>query len=109
MGIRSSKRTKAKRKRTVEKDTEFYQEIWDEREHYCEECGRYLGEVWDRSYFSHILTKGAHPKLRRVKLNIQTVCRHCHSIWEFGDRTKMKTYRLNMERIQKLFDIENSM
>ncbi len=107
--IKSSKRTREKRKRTVEKDTEFYQEIWDENPHYCEECGRFLGDEPNREFFSHILTKGAHPALRRIKLNVNVLCHSHHSEWEFGRRNRMRIYESNKVRIQELYKIEREM
>ena len=111
----------AKRKTVVEKDTEFYDEIWKERadgngDHWCQECllhhGKrirsYLPEPWNRAYFSHNLTKGAHPALRRVKENITLLCTAHHSQYEFGKRQEMLIYEELKPVIQKLRDLENS-
>ncbi len=111
-----------KRKTVVEKDTAFYQYVWDERKDangvcYCEECERKygrserssLGQIWKRDMFSHILTKGAHPRLRRVLENINLLHSKCHAIWEFGKREEMAIYDLNQERIIELYKIEREM
>ncbi len=98
-----------RRKRVVEKDTEFYMEVWNERDHVCIECGKYLGEVPSRDMFSHLLTKGAHPLLRRVKENIAIKCAPCHHRWEFGDRLGMKIYEGFREKRNELLEIERKM
>ncbi len=111
----------AKRKTVVERDTEFFMEIWKERsdengDHWCEECilkyGKkiraYLGPEPKRGYFSHNLTKGAHPALRRVKENITLLCTAHHSQYEFGKRHEMLIYEKLKPVIQRLRDIENS-
>ena len=113
----------SKQRRTVvEKDTELYNEIWKERadasgDHWCEECllqhGKkirsYLPDPWNRAYFSHNLTKGAHPALRRVKENFSLLHQKCHNKWEFGDRTSMLIYEKLKPVIRKLRDLENAM
>lgn len=109
-----------KRKTVVEKDTEFYEEVWKERadengDHWCLECmlkyGKkirsYLGPEPKRSFFSHNLTKGAHPKLRRVKENITLLHPECHNKYEFGKRHEMLIYEHLKPVIQKLRDMEN--
>lgn len=58
------------RKENHEEDLKFYLEIWDERPHYCEITGKYLGEEPLTTFFHHILQKSKYPKLRYVKRNI---------------------------------------
>ena len=82
-------------KEKIDLDTRFYEEIWSERPHYCEECDKYLGNKWERYMFSHILSKGSQPKLRHVKENINVLCFECHQKWEFGDKRSMKIYPEN--------------
>jgi hypothetical protein len=76
----------------IKKDNEFYKEIWAEREHICEECGIYLGDVMNKVFMSHHLTKGSTPTQRYNKLNINLLCYQHHSDWEFGDKKKMRIY-----------------
>ena len=83
-----SKKAKAK----IDIDTHFYEEIWGERFHYCEECHKELGDKWERYMFSHILSKGSHPSLRHDKDNINLLCLDCHQKWEFGDKKSMDIY-----------------
>jgi len=52
-------------------DHQFYSQIWNEREHYCSNCGRHLGEMMQAAFCSHILPKGKYPKLRHVSENIE--------------------------------------
>ena len=89
-----------KAKNQIAADERFYQEIWDERPHYCEECGKFLGDELQKVFFSHILTKGAHPELRHEKRNINVLCSEHHSAWEFsGKRNQMKINEKNKDAI----------
>ena len=81
-----------KAKDKIDLDTKFYEELWSERPHYCEECDKDLGKNWERYMFSHILSKGSQPKLRHNKDNINILCLECHQKWEFGDKKSMKIY-----------------
>jgi hypothetical protein len=66
-----------------------FKEIWRERPHVCEVTGEL---VYFSAYtFSHILTKGAHKDLTLWKLNIVLMTPECHSLWEFGDRAKLRS------------------
>jgi hypothetical protein len=76
----------------IKKDNEFYKEIWAEREHICEECGIHLGDVMNKVFMSHHLTKGSTPTLRYDKKNLNLLCFGCHQNWEFGDKKKMRIY-----------------
>jgi len=90
----------------IDIDTAFYQEIWDEREHYCVECvaklGRvdaaFLGRDWIRANFAHILGKGAHPRFRLVKENIVLLCYSHHSQLDFGKKKELKIWAFIEER-----------
>lgn len=57
-------------------DKLFREVIMKERPHRCEWCGRKDGTL----AISHILSKGAHPRLRYCKNNILLLCFHCHII-----------------------------
>ena len=91
-----------KGRETMKKDTQFYEQIWNERPHRCEECGTSLGNVWQRIYFSHILTKGSQPTLRHNKENINLLCAKHHIQWETGHKQAMRIYSKNRAIIQKL-------
>jgi hypothetical protein len=89
-------------KEKIDTDTRFYDEVWSERPHYCDECEKYLGNKWERYMFSHILSKGSQPKLRHVKANINILCFDCHHKWEFGDKKSMEIYPVNEQVIDIL-------
>ena len=82
-------------KEKIDLDTAFYKELWSERFHHCEECGKDLGSKWERYMFSHILSKGSQPKLRHNKDNVNILCLECHQRWEFGNKKSMKIYPAN--------------
>lgn len=65
-----------KRKNTGEK--EVFEEIRNERPHYCTICNKYITEAQARC-FAHLLAKGMYPKYRLNKNNIALVCNpECH-------------------------------
>ena len=94
---------------TLENDknelTTIFEKIWDKRTHYCFHCGTYLGSIMKPIYFSHILSRGAHPGLRCDEENIVLACRDCHYIYDFGDKSKLK-YQIPQELIDKLLKKE---
>ena len=81
-------------------------EIWAERPHNCIECGKFLPEDEDglpvKVYFSHVLSKGAHPELRFDAMNIVLHCPDCHRFWETsGKMREMKTYALKFSYMKQ--------
>lgn len=76
-------------KRKAKKPTgerELFIEIWEERPHYCEHCGVFLGDEPLLHFFAHEKSKGSHPELRLVKTNIHLWCHTCHYLHDFGSR-----------------------
>ncbi len=68
-------------KRIRENGTEsaLFQEIWEERPHICDMCGKTIPEPLSWC-FPHILPKGKYPALRYNKRNIGLVCSiECHA------------------------------
>jgi 5-methylcytosine-specific restriction endonuclease McrA len=82
-----------KRKATGEKKMFF--EIWEEREHICENCLIHLGSEPIVHYFSHIKSKGAYPELRLDKNNIQLLCMDCHYAYDFQGKDKFNKRKRN--------------
>jgi hypothetical protein len=68
--------TKSKKKKKPSQKALFL-EIWEEREHSCVDCGKYLREPKAHN-FDHILTKGSRVDLKYDKTNIDIVCFACH-------------------------------
>jgi hypothetical protein len=93
-------------------DEEVYFKVFSSRPSFCEECGKGLpdqfrdddGKVIARWQYSHILSKGAYKELRHNESNFQRLCFQCHQIYEFGDRTKMKTYNETQKIIELLYE-----
>jgi hypothetical protein len=75
-----------KRQAVIDEDIAFFQEIWAEREHYCEVTGEFLGDEFNVVFFSHLLTKAAYPRFRNYKKNIKLMSFRIHQLWEFSDR-----------------------
>lgn len=87
---------KYKRKTTGERD--LFLSIWLNRVHFCENCGKYLGEEPLIFHFSHIKGKGAYPELRLAEDNIELLCLECHQAWELN---KEKYYAAKVNCIKK--------
>ena len=81
-----------KRKITGERD--MFIEIWNEREHICENCNQELSYEPRVHYFSHIKSKGAHPSLRLEKSNIQLLCMDCHYAYDFQGKVAFENRKL---------------
>ena len=96
------KKVSSKRQITSLKDKRFFDSIWLTRAHYCEECNLPLGDDSHSSYFSHILSKGAHPAMRHDDRNINLLCPKHHREWETGRKSDMNIYIKNIETIQFL-------
>lgn len=80
----------------------FARNVWDERPHICEECGRYLGDEFDGMQISHILPGSVCKAAYHDPENVNILCRPCHREWENGSRSKMKIYEANQEKIANL-------
>ncbi len=110
--IGTSKRSQEARKEKIRLDEEFYEEIWNDKPHFCEECDIFLGDefrddngkVINKFRYSHILGKGAYPMLRRNKRNINLLCLVHHNEWEHGVQEDMKIYKTNIVIIQELHE-----
>lgn len=90
-------------------DSKFYREVWENSNKCCEECALltevndpYLGEDYNPSYISHIISRGADTRMRHDKRNINILCHYHHTKWEFGDRAKMKINKLNELKVKEL-------
>ena len=101
------KRMTKKRSTIEDRYRETQNEIWEERDHCCDECGRP-----DRLSFSHLLSRRRYPELIDCKENIVLHCMSfdgdigCHERWEAGDET-MKTFE-KLTNIVKELECKNT-
>lgn len=86
--------------------SDIFMDIWKTREHICYHCGRRILEPRAIN-FSHIFSRGAHPRLRCEPKNIIIVCENCHKIYEFGNRKNLKK-QISQELIDELLKIEKN-
>lgn len=105
-----------------EKDASFYEEIWNERPHYCENCGKYLGNTFrDKNgkiivyRYAHIIPKSVYPYLRHYKHNILLLCLNCHTQFDNSPKEimeKMKCYDKeqinNLKKMHKILEQEQN-
>lgn len=124
LGINSIKNKKyltkfsEKMKIMHERDKEFYRICWNNKPHYCKNCGKYLGDKFEevtinkegeKEYkiinlfrYAHIIPKSIYPYLRHYINNIFLLCLDCHTLFDNGtkeERKKMKIYN------EDLFDL----
>lgn len=48
----------------------FYKQIWEERKHYSEVSGEWLGDVPKLIFFEHLLEKSAYPQFKYERRNV---------------------------------------
>lgn len=81
-----------------------YQEIAEERGHYCSGCGRSDVPL----SHSHLIPRSYNKSLETNKENITYHClsmdgrKGCHDIWEGSERHTLLDYPKNMEKILEL-------
>ena len=106
---RAFEKMKAKNKNQFVDDEKFYRSIWNDRAHFCSECGceliadeksdDFLKQI--RWYSHHICPKAQHQNLRYVAENIILLCQFHHSCAESVIYyPKMRTFSF-MESVKK--------
>lgn len=86
-----------------DKDWQFYQEIWDEREHRCTICSDKIYGELKSLYIDHIIEKSIRPELRYEKGNIAILCQHCHC--KKTDGIIREKYRDIIEETKRKYNI----
>lgn len=91
---KSLKRTPLKRKKKtvdqekIDKMKEFFLSVWSKRTHYCNVCGKGLGNEPHTYNFHHIVAKQRQKNysidITYDEKNIFIVCLDCHSVIESG-------------------------
>lgn len=100
-----------------EKDAIFYEKIWKKRLHYCENCGKYLGDTFRDIKgniivyrYAHIIPKSVYPYLRHYEYNILLLCLNCHTQFDNSPKEiveKMKCY--DKEQIEGLKELHKKL
>lgn len=89
----------------IKEDEVFYEKVFNQRPHKCEECGYQLNEVFrdeegkviNRWQYSHVVPKSIAPELRHEVNAMNRLCFDHHSQWENGDKESMKIFKKNSE------------
>jgi len=84
-------------------DELLYEEVFNNSDHKCEECGKQLptkfrdedGKIIARFRYSHIIPKSIASEIRHYVGNINNLCMEHHHMWDFGNKTEMKIYSKN--------------
>lgn len=71
-------RIKQKPRKVTGEGDMFIKEVWNRRNHECDNCCDNLGNEPKAYMFAHDKGKGAHNELRLVSANILLLCRDCH-------------------------------
>lgn len=66
-------------KATLERDKEFYREIYAASPHKCQNCDCKLPKEPQTFMFHHLLEKRNYPQYRYIPENIMILCLECHS------------------------------
>lgn len=77
---------------------ELYLNVWKERLHCCENCGKALGSEPLTYMFDHLLEKSKYPELKLVKENIMLVCFECHEKKTMGHPSEIQQTRIEKAR-----------
>lgn len=104
-----------KRREQIRKDEETYEQVFNSKPPFCEECllngietklntefRDEENQVIARWQYSHIVTKQSEPRLRNNPKNFNRLCLQHHQDWEFSNREKMRIYEPNQKIIEQL-------
>jgi len=80
----------------------MFLEIWEERPHVCDLCFKHLGNEPMAYHFSHILGKGAYPRIKLLKENIMLNHFECHRKWDQGDPSALPGFEAQNKKRQDL-------
>lgn len=89
-----------------EENERFYRYCWDIYPHVCAECCKPLRQ-YSAVYISHIKTRGSHPQMAHDVRNVNILCFEHHSMWENGNRERMRIYHGNQRIIRELMQDYN--
>ncbi len=59
---------------------DFFMQVWKNRSHNCENCGKRLGNEPLSYMFDHLLEKSKYPQLKYEEENICMMCLECHDL-----------------------------
>ncbi len=97
-------KTKVKLESKLNKDNKFFEYVWKTKPHYCQECGKELGEM-KKWYMHHILPKSKYPYWRHDERNILMLCyQHHNEIESAISAPKLKVFALAESIKEKLFN-----
>lgn len=98
------KRTPLKRKPKVIKDIDiiekdkmrsFFLDIWTQRPHVCQSCGKKLYGELKSYYMDHLLEKSIYPEFKYERANMFICCDTCHSSKSNGHPSNIHQLAIN--------------
>lgn len=98
-----------KRGGVLKKDRAFYLKVFSSKPCFCEECDLPLpkdfedddGNIIAIWQYSHVLPKSRFQEYRHKDWNMRKLCFKHHQVWDFGDKTEMKLYKIDKEIVYK--------
>jgi len=81
----------------------YITDIWNKRPHYCESCGKWLGNEPLTLFFDHLIEKSSHPELEFEVENIILICSDEHSMKSNGFPSE--NHRKAIEKAKLRFNI----
>lgn len=95
-------RIREEKKKMTQVMFSFFMDIWKERKHNCESCGKWLGKEPLSTFFDHLLEKSKYPLLRFEEKNIFLCCFECHSKKTNGFPTDKHKEAINEAKLKLL-------
>ena len=92
------------KKEYTNKQFKMFFDIWNKRKHYCESCGKWLGNEPLSIFFDHLLEKSIYEELALIEENIFLCCGECHTKKTNGFPTTQHLTAIN--KAKQLFNIE---
>lgn len=85
-------------------DNSFFRSIWNERPHFSEVSGEFLGHSFKAVFMSHVLPKSIYPKFRYLKRNIVLMSFEEHDAWGNSKDQDSEEFKTKFSKVIELRD-----
>lgn len=72
----------------LKKQFALFEKHWDSKPHYCESCGKWLGNENNLCFHDHLLEKSKRKDIALNMENLILVCKQCHDLKTNGFPTE---------------------
>lgn len=94
---------KEQKKEYLKEQIALFEKHWNSKPHYCESCGKWLGNENNLCFHDHLLEKSNRRDLALNIDNLYLCCFDCHNAKTNGFPTK--NHKKAIEKAKQLFDI----